>query len=296
MNYRPILFMLSLFLLSNIQLYGQEDLMQMLEEEEEEETVYTYATFKSTRVVNAHSLENVGGGVLDFRISHRFGRVNSGAYEFFGLDGAQIRLGLEYGLTDWLMVGVGRSSFEKTYDGFVKGKLLRQSTGKKTMPISLSWFSSIAVKTIRWPEPDRENYFSSRLDFTHQIIFGRKVNENFSFQISPTLVHRNLVENTQLQNDVFAIGIAARQKLTPSVSLNAEYWYVLPDQIADNKTQSLSFGFDIETGGHVFQLHFTNSPGMIERGFITETEGDWLLGDIHFGFNISRVFTLVSEK
>ncbi len=269
---------------------AQDDLLSLLEEEETVD--YVTASFKTNRVINLHSLENTAKGVLDFKIGHRFGFVNEGLSEFFGLDNATIRLGLDLGLTDNLAIGIGRSSFEKTVDGFVKYKLLRQSTGARYMPVTAAVFSSLAIKTTPFQDPDRENLFSSRLFYSFQLIVGRKFNEGFSLQLSPTVVHRNLVETKADENDIFAIGIGARQKLTKRFSLNAEYIYVLPDQLSGEFRNSFSIGFDIETGGHVFQLHFTNSTSMIEKGFVTETVGNWLDGDIHFGFNISRVFTI----
>jgi hypothetical protein len=272
--------------------FAQDDLLSMLEEKQEPTTDYAKASFKTTRVINSQSIENVGGGVLDMKISHRFGFINGGAYELFGLDEATIRIGLDYGINDRLMVGWGRSSFEKTYDLFAKYKILRQSSGKVSMPITMSWFASAAVTTLKWQEPDRENYLSSRMYYTHQLLIGRKFSDNFSLQVMPTFIHRNIVKNDNEKNDVYAIGAAARQKLTKRVAINVEYFYVLPDQIAEQYKNSLSLGFDIETGGHVFQLHFTNSTSMIERGYVTETVGDWLKGDVHFGFNVSRVFTI----
>lgn len=279
-----------LFVFSSLFVQGQ-DLLAGLEEDPID---YTTATFKSTRVINGHSVENVAGGVLDFRISHRFGTIDQGFYDLFGLDAATMRLGFEYGLTDRLMVGVGRSTYEKTYDGFLKYKILRQSTGKVNMPVTASYFASTSVNTLKWADPNRKNYFTSRLNFVHQLIIGRKLNNSTSIQLSPSLVHRNLVKDKSVKNDVFAIGIGGRQKLTSRVSLNAEYFYVLPNQISPEFKNSLSVGFDIETGGHVFQLQFTNSTPQIEKGFIAETTGDWLKKGIHFGFNLSRVFTVKS--
>jgi hypothetical protein len=272
--------------------FAQDDLLSMLEEKEEPTTEYAKASFKTTRVINSQSIENVGGGVLDMKISHRFGFINGGAYELFGLDDATIRIGLDYGISDRLMVGWGRSSFEKTYDLFAKYKILRQSTGKVSMPITMSWFASTAITTLKWQEPERKNYFSSRMYYTQQLLIGRKFNDNFTLQLMPTFVHRNIVKNENEKNDVYSLGAAARQKLTKRLAINAEYFYVAPDQINERYKNSFSLGFDIETGGHVFQLHFTNSTSMIERGYITETVGNWLKGDIHFGFNVSRVFTI----
>ena len=277
-------------LFSALALTAQEDLLSLLNEEEE--TEYVSASFKTNRVINLQSLENTAPGVLDIKIGHRFGFINQGAYELFGLDNATIRIGADLGLTNRLMVGFGRSSFEKTYDGFLKYRLIRQSTGKRKMPFSVSAMASTAIRSEKPRDPDRENYFSSRMFYTFQLILGSKISEGFSIQVSPTLVHRNLVSTLEEENDVIAIAAAARQKLTKRLSLNVEYIYVLPDQILDSNENSLSIGFDIETGGHVFQLHFTNSTSMIDKGFVAETTGNWLDGDIHFGFNISRVFTL----
>jgi opacity protein-like surface antigen len=276
------------------------DLLAELEKEtaqkERDQTRYVTATFKTTRLIGGHSSENVAKGVMDVKISHRFGTINRGGYELFGLDNATMRMGIDYGITPYLMVGVGRSTYQKTYDAFFKIKLLRQSTGKRNMPISLSYVPTIALKTLKFENPERKNYFSSRLFYTHQLIIARKFSDNLSLQLMPTLVHRNLVTLESEPNTMAAIGIGGRQKLTKRVSINAEYYYQIPSMKLEGTTNSLSIGFDIETGGHVFQLHFTNSQGMNERTFISETTGKWEKGDILFGFNISRVFTIGKRR
>lgn len=285
------------FMLS-VSLSAQDDLMDLLNEGSAEEVSFATATFKSTRIMNGHSIERMPSGQLDFRISHRFGRLNTGAYEFFGLDQSNIHFGLEYGITDWLMVGVGRASFEKTYDGFVKLSALRQSSGGKTMPVSVSFFSAVALETVKWADPERTNYFSSRLSYCSQLLIARKISQTFSLQLTPSYVHRNLVATELDPNDLWAVGAGGRMKLTKRISLNAEYYYVInanSTYMSQPVYNPLSVGFDVETGGHVFQLIFTNSLSMIEKGFIGETTGQWLKGDIHFGFNISRVFTLSSK-
>jgi Membrane bound beta barrel domain (DUF5777) len=274
------------------------DLMAQLEQESASQpsTNYTTATFKTTRLINGHTVENVGKGVLDVKFSHRFGTLNKGGYELFGLDNATMRMGADYGISNRLMVGFGRSTFQKTYDAFVKAKLLRQSSGQKNMPVTLSYVGTIALRTLNWEDPARKNYFTSRLSFTHQLILGRKFSDGTSLQIMPTYIHRNYVELASDPNDVYAIGIGGRQKLTKRVSLNFEYYYQLPDYKIAGTTNALSVGFDIETGGHVFQLHFTNSRGMSEKNFISETTGKWEKGDVLFGFNISRVFTIGKSR
>ena len=288
-----------LFLLAASPLAAQDDLLDLLGEEETGPS-YTTASFKATRVVNGHSLENTAHGVLDFRIGHRFGFLNGGVEQFFGLDDATIRLGLDYGITDRFMVGIGRSSYQKTVDGFAKYKFLRQCDDGCSMPITLAVVAGSSLNTTRkndfWPDTTRQYYFSHRMGYSFQLIIGRKFSEKFSLQLNPGIVHRNLVTTTDDPNDVFHISGAGRIKLSKRVALNAEYFYVLPSQLPDEYRNSFSLGFDIETGGHVFQLHLTNSTGMFERAFITETTGNWADGDIHFGFNISRVFTLVTPK
>jgi len=310
---RLALLLFALVAVPSITFAQEEDLLKLLGDEEEEGPVYTNAAFKTTRVINGHSLENTAHGVLDFKIGHRFGPVNGGANEFFGLDGATIRLGLDYGLTDRLMIGIGRSSYEKTVDGFMKYKLLRQCDSGCDMPFTLAVVAASSINTVKqsdfwpYPEEDRAYYFSHRMAYAFQVIVGRKFNESFTMQLNPGLVHKNLVETEEDANDIFHISGAARMKLTKRIALNGEYFYVLPGQITQPTAEeeaagalrtrnSLSFGFDIETGGHVFQLHMTNSLPMFERGYITETTENWADGGIHFGFNISRVFTVHEPK
>jgi Membrane bound beta barrel domain (DUF5777) len=275
-------------------LTAQDDLMNLLNAGSEPELNFAAATFKSTRIMNGHSIEKMPAGQLDFRISHRFGRLNSGAYELFGLDQANIHFGLEYGVTDWLMLGIGRGTYEKTYDGFAKLTLLRQSSGARTMPISVSLLSGVAANSLRWSDTSRVNYFSSRLSYVHQLMIARKFSQSFSLQLTPSFVHRNLVGTELDPNDLYVMGAGGRLKLTKRMSFNAEYFYIFNPRTYMSRQiyNPLSIGFDLETGGHVFQLIFTNSLAMIEKGFLGETTGSWLKGDIHFGFNISRVFTL----
>jgi opacity protein-like surface antigen len=290
-----IFFVLACVWLMSGRLTAQDDLFDLFEDEEP--TIdYAYATFKTTRVVYGQSIESPATGNLIFIIQHNFGALNSGAYELFGLDRATIRLGLEYGINDFIMVGVGRSSWEKTYDGFVKAKLLRQSSGARNMPVSVSYFGSMVVNTLRWQHPERTNYFSSRLGYVHQLLIARKFGESFSLQLSPSLIHKNLVPTLADKNTSFAAGVGGRFKLNARVTLNAEYFYYLEDQTTIDRTNILSLGFDIETGGHVFQLHISNGQAMFDCAFISETTGKWGQGDIYFGFNITRNFVIVKPE
>lgn len=245
------------------------------------------SAFKSTRVVNSHTVEMVGKHNLDFRISHRFGFLSSGSYELFGLDNATMRMGFDYGISNKLNIGIGRSTVDKEIDAFIKYKILQQSSGKTNIPISMAYvFSAMhyGLKTT----PDLS--FSNRMSFAHQLLIARKFDDNFSLQLMPSLVHINAVPLITDDNNLYSLGTAGRIKMSKRVAINAEYFYQF-NQLS-NTTNSLSLGFDIETGGHVFQLHCTNSTGMNERGFITNTTGKWGNGDIRFGFNIVRTFAL----
>ncbi len=279
--------------LSTVQ--AQDDLLSLLGDDSNKKEFVKNA-FKATRVITGQSMEQVAAGVLDFRILHRFGRVNEGEYGAFGLDQATIRLGLDYGISDRIMVGIGRSSNRKELDGFIKYRMIWQGKGKGSVPFSVILISGVTKDGLKWADPDRNNFYTSRLAFYNQMLIGRKFSEAFSFQLMPTMVHRNLVATKDDNHDIYALGIGTRLKLSKRVAINAEYFYTLPDMLPETQTNALSLGFDIETGGHVFQLHFTNALGMNERSLITDTDGKWEKGDIHFGFNISRVFTLAKPK
>lgn len=287
--------------LSILTLFGQKLTAQtsLLDElgKDEATTEYVKYSFKTNRVINLHSLESTAAGVMDFKMSHRFNPVNNGLYDLFGLDGAQQRFGFDFGLTDDLTVGVNRNSYRKAIDGFVKYRILRQSTGKVNMPITLAVMTSAALETQKFDVPTRENYFSSRMFYTSQIIIGRKFNDFLSLELVPTYVHRNLVGTAAEKNDVYALGAGGRVRLTKRMALTGEYMYVFPNQLLTQYKNMLSIGLDIETGGHVFQLHFTNAPSMSEYSFTTQNDADFFGNDgIRMGFNISRVFTLWNAK
>ena len=288
--------MLIMLLFFPLGLLAQEDDMMDMFDDDAPTIDYTYATFKTTRVVIGQSIENPANGNLIFDIQHRFGTVNSGFKEFFGFDQATTRLGFQYGLFDWLAIGIGRSTLEKTYDASLKFKILRQSTGARKMPVSLSYFCNLGINSLEWSEPDRENYFSSRLSYVHQLLVARKISRGVSLQLIPTFVHFNLVETASDDNDVFSMGAGGRFKLSNRISLNLEYYYLINQQVRKDYQDSFSIGIDIETGGHVFQLHITNSAGIIEQHFIPRTTGKWFDGDIRIGFNISRAFVLKKPK
>lgn len=298
-------------------LYAQSDttdLLSQLDKKDPKEINYTYATFKSTRLITGHSVENIAKGVLDVRILHRFAPLNRGLYDFFGLDIASMRMGFDYGITNNFMIGVGHSTWQKTYDAFVKVKILRQSTGARNMPVTLSFVSAVAIRTELLRKDTSGDRIligaGDRASYVEQLIIGRKFSNRFSMQIMPTFIlHHNLVDSInfytkdkdniisgQKRKNTFAIGVGGRLKISKRVSINAEYYYQLPDTKPDKKFNSISLGVDIETGGHVFQLHLTNSNGMTEKQLITETDDKWKDGYIRIGFNISRVFNVARHK
>ncbi|MBV8389683.1 MAG: hypothetical protein JO080_07785 [Mucilaginibacter sp.] len=283
---------------TTIRVNAQTDLFKMQDEQNKKDakdkTDITTSIFKTTRLINGQSIENTGAGILDLKISHRFGTVNSGAYNFYGLDQATMRIGLDYGITDRLEIGVGRSTYNKEFDGFFKFRILRQSTGKVNMPISISIASTTMLSTIKGPPVSYPINFSDHLNFAHQVLIARKFGDYFSFQLTPTMVHYNIVATKAIPNDLYSLGSGFRLRLSKRINLTGEYYY--QQHPLQGYHNPVSLGFDIETGGHVFQLHFTNSTGINERSFITQTDGRWQNGAVHFGFNISRVFTIVKHN
>jgi hypothetical protein len=285
--------LLFLFSFSFMQAQNPDDPEAMLKEmTDSTKSEKVIATFKSSRIVNAQSVENVAAHVLDFRIMHRFGTLNKGLYEMFGLDNASMRIGFEYGVTNNLELGIGRSTVGKTYDGFAKYKIISQTTGgKHPFPLTITLFESAAFKTLRI-EPVRDKFTEGKLTYVSQILIGSKITKKISLEILPTYIHRNLVEKAIEHNEVFSAGFGGRYKITRSVTINFDYFLTPKGQLDNLYHNPLTIGVDIETGGHVFQLHLTNSTGLIEKQFITETTNVWKNGGILFGFNLSRVFTL----
>lgn len=273
-------------------LHAQNDLLGELNQLDSNRTVPVEATFKSTRIINGHTVETVKKNHMDFRISHRFGRLNSGSYQLYGLDQATLRLGFEYGLSDNLMIGVGRSTEQKAFDFFAKYRLIKQTTGAKSIPVSVTLFASSAIRTLRpLTEDELTRSFQNKLTYVYQALIARKFSERLSLQITPTYLYRNLPELAGEERGLFSLGLGGRMKISKRVSINAEYFWTARNNGDLPYHDSMALGVDIDTGGHVFQLHFTNSLGMIEKQFIGETTGSWGKGDVHYGFNISRTFS-----
>jgi hypothetical protein len=295
--------MLKKFVASFILLFAghfcfSQDLWNLLDSAQVVKQKLAYATFKTTRLVNMHTVETVGKRTLDIRISHRFGAINSGSYNAWGLDGpANIRLALEYSYDGRLMFGIGRSSYEKMDDVFLKYKLLRQ-TIDNAMPVTVTLISSGFYTAQKDPNSARNGFdkyspASNRLSYVNQVLVARKFNNSISLQLGGWFAHYNLAEHAIDKNDVYGASGVARVKITKRMALTFEYALRATKKYSQNNYyDSMGAGFEIETGGHVFQIHVTNSFGIDENQFLTQTGTQWNNAGIRLGFNISRVFTL----
>jgi hypothetical protein len=285
---KKLFFVFSFLCLINSIHAQDSSMVTMLEDKPTTEKIT--GAFKSTRVINAHSIEMLHKGNLDFRIMHRFGVISNGFKDLFGLDNASMRMSFDYGVTNNFMIGLGRSTVLKDLDVFIKARLLQQSMGAKNVPISLVGVAGYIVTTqesFSTPKPT----FGDRSSYYIQLVAGRKFSSKFSMQLSPLLVHNNSTLNPTDDNTIFGIGGGLRYKVSKRIALTADYHYAV-GELDKAITNPLSIGIDIETGGHVFQLHFSNATGMNEKGYLTQTTGNFFEGDMRFGFNLSRIFTI----
>ncbi|ESU26999.1 hypothetical protein FLJC2902T_23400 [Flavobacterium limnosediminis JC2902] len=289
--------LLLFFLLFPACVFSQDDLLAEIDTVKADKKVES--AFKSLKIVNLESTKLAAKGDLYFVVAHRFDYMKNGFDDFFGLDNANTQLKFVYGVSTWLTVHVARSGFQETYDLAVKYKLKRQE--KDGFPVELVGFNSIAINS----EMKEENYpgmeFANRLSYVTQLLVSRKFDENLSLQVVPTYFHENTVRDVlddsgmpilpnPQSNSQFAIGMGGRYKLTKRWSVNMDYAAHLNRASESIYKNPLSVGVDLETGGHVFQMHFTNSRAMHETGFLGQTAGDWSKGEICFGFNLVRVF------
>jgi len=287
------IFLFTILLTATGMLYAQGDLLSLVDKKDEKKKEYITNAFKSTRVINGHSMEFIGKGVMDVRILHRFGPVNSGSVNLFGLDQANMRFGFDYGVLKSLTVGFGRSNVGKEWDGFIKFRPIWQAEGGTwPWPVSIVMITGATISSVPWADINRKNFYTSRMAYYNEIIIGRKFSERFSLQVAPLFVHRNLVALATDHNNIYAVGIGARYKISRRTAFVVDYHYIASGLDKTVYKDPLSVGFDIETGGHVFQLHFSNATGMNEKSFITTTTNQWGKGEIRFGFNLSRVFTV----
>jgi len=295
-------FLLLITFFLSINAFGQDDLLEMLMEDEESKPKKIAYTFKAIKLINANTIETTKKNTLDFRITHRFGDMKigepQGKHTLWGLDNAtNIRFSFDYGLTDKISLGIGRSKTQEHIDGNLKFRFIEQK--EKGIPLSIAYFTNIALSPIANIPGDK---FENRLSYTHQLIFASKASRWLSLELLPTLIHRNYVysvitnpENGAIdEHDLFSLGFAGRFKLTNRFALVVDYFLTFSDfrTSANNYYNPLGIGIEVETGGHVFHVNLTNSSGIIENDYIPQTTGSWDNGEYKLGFNISRVFTL----
>ena len=267
--------------------YSQDDLLSEIDSDSISNS-YAGAVFKGLKIVNFESTKLVANKELTFIVSHRFGTIENGIDSFFGLDDAVTRLNFVYGITDGLNISISRSSFQKIYESAVKYRLIRQQ--ENSFPFTIVGYNSILINTALEKANLPKLEFKHRIGYTAQLLISRKVNTDFSFEMAPTYFHDNYVVVNDQDNSQYAIGIGGRYKLGKRWSLNADYGWHLNRSDNSPFKNPLSIGVDLETGGHVFQMHFTNSQPMNTNGFLGQGTGDWTDGNIYFGFNLSRVF------
>lgn len=282
----PLLLLFFTALCFATNLIGQDDLLEELEATAEEE-VFNYPAFKAMKICNLQSTKVAAKGDLYMYVSHRFGTLKDGTSTFFGLDNANTKIQLVYGMTKRLQVGLGRESLRKTYAGSAKMKLMDQTSD---FPLNLTAYATINLNT----QLDKDLYpnmkYADRLSYAYQLLMSRRVSNRISLEIAPTFVRQNLVLEPFQKHEQFALGFGGRVKISKRASINFDYVWNASRADQSVYKDALSVGMDIETGGHVFQLLFTNGQSTNEPGFITNAEGDWSDGDIFFGFNIVRVF------
>ena len=277
----------TLFLLFSIILYSQEDLLSEIDTDADT-PVYASAIFKGLKVINFESTKLVAKGGFNFIVSLRFGTVKNGFKNLFGLDEAVTHLNFVYGISDHFNVSASRSSNQKIYEVATKFRLARQEEGK--MPFTLVGYSSVlantALDTDNLPKLD----FKHRLSYVAQLLISRKITNELSLIASPTFFHDNYVIDDTQKNSQYGLGLGGRYKLGSRWSVNMEYGMHLNRSSTSLYNNPFSIGVDLETGGHVFQLHFTNSQSMNTNGVFGTSTGDWGEGDVYFGFNLARSF------
>lgn len=276
---------------------GQDDLLSEIDTTATDVTVES--AFKSLKIVNLESTKLAAKDDFYFIVAHRFGFIDKGFDDFFGLDNANTQLKFLYGVNDWLTVHIGRSGFQETYDLAAKYRLYAQK--ENGFPVTIVGFNSVAINS-ELKEEDYPNLkFENRLSYVAQVLISRKFSDKLSLEIAPSVFHENtlrdiLDENNAVilpnpqDNTQFAVGLGGRYKLTSRWSVNVDYAAHLNRASQSNYKNPLSIGVDLETGGHVFQMHFTNAQAMHETGYLGQTVGDWSKGEIAFGFNLVRVF------
>lgn len=304
---------------SSLTVFAQTDLLKMLDSvstKKDKIVNRVTATFKTTRLINLITPQTVGAGELDFRITHRFGNIGAGSsggfHTLYGLDGAaDIRFAFDYGLTRTLQLGVGRSKRAENIDGSMKWRFMEQTLDNR-VPFTMCVYSIVALTPVRqsllysgadqkWIDANKR--FAHRFSYVSQLVIARKFGSWLSLEVAPTYTHRNYVLNNinssnkyTEENDLFSLGGGFRIRISRSFSIITDYYYTISMFRKDNTSilyyNPLAIGFELETGGHVFHMDFTNATGIIENSYIPYSPDSWGKGGFKFGFNISRVFQI----
>lgn len=281
-------YILFLLLVSTMQFtYAQDDLLDEIDSDSMSSS-YATAAFKGLKIVNFESTKLVAKKELTLVVSHRFGSIENGFDSFFGLDDAVTRLNFIYGITDAINISVSRSSFQKIYALSTKYRLIRQK--ENGFPFTIIGYNAILVNTALEKDNLPKLEFKHRLGYTAQFVISKKINTDFSLAFIPTFFHDNYVVQNNQDNSQFALGFGSRYKIGKRWSINVDYGLHLNRATNSPFKNPLSIGVDLETGGHVFQMHFTNAQAMNANGYLGQASGDWSDGNIYFGFNLSRVF------
>jgi hypothetical protein len=257
------------------------------------------SAFDGSTIINSQSTNVNDAGQLSVIIAHRFGTVKEGFYNFYGIDEAAMRLGFEYGVTNKVTLGIGRSTAGKNYDGYLKYRLITQTKGAASgnIPITVTLFVSSAFSSQKLRvlnQNNDRNYFIDNLVHTYQTIVSRQLSSRFSLQVSPTVIHKNLVETASQPHNIYALGSGLRMKVRGKLSINVDYSYVWKEDLSAGVKlyNPIGIGMEVVTGGHVFKLHFTNSVGMIEKEYLTNTTDNFFKGQMRFGFTLLRSFII----
>lgn len=277
----------STFLICTLIVFSQDELLSEIDTVIEEPT-YASAVFKGLKVINFESTKLVAKKGFNFIVSHRFGTVKNGFQNLFGLDEAVTHLNFVYGLSDNINISASRSSNQKIYEVATKFRLVNQQAGK--IPFTVVGYTSVLANTALDSDNLPKLEFKHRLSYVAQLLVSRKMNNNLSLILSPTFFHDNYLTDDFQENSQYGIGFGGRYKLGKRWSLNMEYGVHLNRSENSLYKNPFSIGVDLETGGHVFQLLFTNSQSMNTNGVFGTSTGEWGESDVYFGFNLARSF------
>lgn len=278
---------LGAFNLANAQ---DEDLMGQLDSNQPKEKQVSMAAFKGLQVCNMQSTKLPVKGEFYFLVSHRFGDLTNGINNFFGLDAAYTKLGGIYGVTNWLSLGLSRQTHGKIYELAAKYKMANQEDNG--FPVTIVGYNTMDITSDKLELIYPDIKFTNRLAYSTQLLVSRKFNNNFSAQLVPIYIHKNLYDGVLDQKNLFLIGTGARYKISKRLSLNFDYAarVNLPEGFNSPYHNPMSLGLDIETGGHVFQMVLSNSQAMNDVSYFSSATGITGGNGIFFGFNMYRVF------